>query len=231
MNSLFNQAGLSVSLVRHDDEAFADCLRHEFEVFGLANDYASSADLRAGRMTWYEPYDRSSEFYLARDERGTVTAISRLIRHDPARGIDSFSTVVDGQSYAPYGGAPRCYLHRVWRDRMARTDPATVAELATQAIVPNHRRFRGIDSLWRSMRHACRVEGVELWTMALVIPLFKFYKALVPSAIHAMGDVMPNYIGADSVPAVLLLDHPEVGAYLAGGLRAQAREVHRGSEL
>lgn len=212
---------LEVTRVRAGDPAFAAALRWEFEIFGIANGYASAADIAAGRMLWYARYDAASEFYLARDARGEVAGIARMIRHDPAAGARSFSTLVDASSYSAHGEPAQCYLDPAWADAVSRVHPTSIAELATQAIARPFRRFRAIDELWREMVAACRADGVELWTMALVVPLFQFYKAMFPGAIEAIGTVMPDYIGADSVPAALHLTHAEVDAYLDGPLRAR----------
>lgn len=40
-------------------------------------------------------------------------------------------------------------------------------------------------------------------TVALVVPLFDWYQHLLPDRLHQIGDILPNYIGADSVPAVV----------------------------
>ncbi len=215
---------LAITRIRADDPAFSSALRWEFEIFGVANDYASRADLAAGRMLWYGPYDASSEFYVARDRSGDVVGISRLIRYDPRAGLRSFSTVVDASSYSAHGEPARAYLEPAWAEALRQVHPCSIAELATQAIGRRFRRFRAIDALWRAMVAACRAEGVALWTMALVVPLFQFYKALFPQAIEAIGTVMPDYIGADSIPAVLRLGHAEVDTYLFGSAQKQERE-------
>jgi hypothetical protein len=216
---------LDVTRIGAADPAFAAALDWELHVFGIANGFASRADLAAGRMAWYARYDASSEFYIARDTRGELAGIARLIRHDPRLGIDSFSTIVDAGSYSAHGEPARTYLDPGWADTLRNVPPRCIAELATQSIVPRYRRFRSIDALWRAMVDACRADGVELWTMALVVPLFHFYKALFPEAIHAIGSVMPDYIGADSVPAALRLTHPAVEAYLKSSDDGRTSEV------
>jgi hypothetical protein len=203
-----------VTVIPAADPDFALALRWELEVFGVANGYASARDIRAGRMTWYERYDSHSEFHVARDARGELVGMSRLIRHDPVRGAGSFSTLVDAASYSAHGEAAQNYLDPIWAAALRHVAPNAVAELATQSIAPRYRRFRAMDALWRNMIERCRADGVELWTMALVVPLFRFYKSLLPKAIHAIGAVMPDYIGADSIPATLRLTHSEVQAYL-----------------
>jgi hypothetical protein len=216
---------LAVTRITAADPTFATALAWEFQVFGIANGYASCTDVGAGRMAWYARYDAASEFHVARDERGNLAGIARLIRHDATLGLRSFSTIADASSYAARGEPARAYLDPAWDAALRRLPPCSIAELATQSIVPRFRRFRAIDALWRSMIDAGRSDGVALWTMALVVPLFRFYKALLPNAVHAIGSVMPDYIGADSVPAVLWLTHGEVEAYLNGSNEEQKRGV------
>ena len=218
---------LSFDVVRisASDSAFEAALRWEFQVFGVANGYASSRDIAAGRMAWYQRYDAASELYVARDPGGTLAGIARLIRHDVRLGLDSFSTVVDAASYSAHGEPARCYLDPAWAAALRQMPAPSIAELATQSIVPGFRRFRAMDALWRRMIDDGRRDGVELWTVALVVPLFRFYKALLPNALQAIGTVMPDYIGADSVPAALRLTHPEVEAYLNGSNEGRGGEV------
>lgn len=216
-------SSFDVTVLTADDAAFASALRWEFEIFGLANGYASPRDKQAGRMTWYERYDGSSEFHVARDAHGDLAGIARLLRHDAQRGFGSFSTLVDAASYSVRGEPAQNYLDPARAAALRELPPSAFAELATQSIVPRFRRFRAMDALWRSMIERCLADRVEHWTMALVVPLFGFYKSLLPKAIDAIGAVMPDYIGADSVPATLRLTHREVQAYLNGS-RAAAEE-------
>jgi hypothetical protein len=51
--------------------------------------------------------------------------------------------------------------------------------------------------------------------MALVEPLFRWYKASLPEALCAIGRMIPDYVGADSIPAMLRLDHPTMATVLA----------------
>jgi L-2,4-diaminobutyrate decarboxylase len=222
---------LSVTRVRASDPRFTSALRDEFHVFGVGNRYASAEDIAAGRMLPYARYDATSEFYLAHDARGELAGITRLIRCDDKAGLDSFSTLVDGRSYSARGEPARSYLDPAWLQTFQRLPPSSIAELATQAIAARYRRFRAIDALWHAMYGACRAEGVEFWTVALVVPLFQFYKALLPNALQAIGSVMPDYIGADSIPAVLRLAHPEVEAYLRVSAAGQEKEVSDESNL
>jgi hypothetical protein len=216
---------LAVTRITAADSTFQAALAWEFQVFGVTNGYASSADVAAGRMTWYARYDAASEFHVARDARGNLAGIARLIRHDARLGLESFSTIADASSYSAHGEPARAYLDPTWQAALRSLPPPSIAELATQSIMPRYRRFRAIDALWRSMIEAGRADGVELWTMALVVPLFRFYKSLLPNAIHAIGSVMPDYIGADSIPALLRLTHREVEAYLNGSDQEPKRGV------
>lgn len=216
---------LTVTRISAADPAFAEALEWELHTFGIVNGYASSADLEAGRMVPYLRYDAASEFHVARDEHGNLAGIARLIRWDERRGLRSFSTIADAGAYSAHGEPARAYLDPAWDLALRRVPPRSIAELATQAIVPRFRRFRAMDALWRSMIDAGRADGVELWSMALVVPLFRFYKALLPNAIQAIGETMPDYIGADSVPAMLRLTHREVDAYLNGSEDERERGV------
>jgi hypothetical protein len=202
--------GLQVTRVCVGDPQFAWARALEFALFGMANGFTSAADRDVGRMRWYDPYEASSEFYVARASTGEVAGLVRMIRHDPSRAMGSFSTVVDARSYAPPGQAPRTYLDDRWARFFARTAPDKFAELATQAVAREYRRMWVIEYLWFCMADTCRAEGVDFWTLALVLPLFRWYKRLFPGALEALGTTMPDYIGADSIPAIFHIRHPEV---------------------
>ncbi|WP_078322376.1 hypothetical protein [Mycobacteroides chelonae] len=72
------------------------------------------------------------------------------------------------------------------------------------------RSFRGhggpagmIEQIWQAFFGALAADGVQFVTVALVVPLFDWYQHLLPHRLHQIGDILPDYIGADSVPAVL----------------------------
>jgi hypothetical protein len=207
---------VQVKKVVWGDPDFDLAIAAEYQVFGVANHFVNAGDVAAGEMLIYKPYERFSEFYLAQiyEEHGWQTVgVARFIRHDPEKGLDSFSTLKDGRSYSYAGGPPRNYLTPSWLRFFEQADPAAIGELATQAIAPPFRGPRMIGHLWLAMSDAGRAAGVLFWTMALVVPLYRVYQRRFPKAMSAIGETMPNYVGADSVPAVLQLSHPEAEAY------------------
>jgi hypothetical protein len=208
--------GLSTRRIVWGDETFGAAKRAELQIFGVANGYASKDDVAAGEMLAYREWERTTEFHLAYatdDRQGDVIGVVRFLRYDPDLGFDSFSTIRDARSYAPPGRPPATFLDPSWDRRLFRSDPASFAELATQAILRPGRRGGAVDHLWYSLIRVSQREGVTAWTMALVLPLFRVYKAMFPTAMHAIGEVLPDYIGADSVPALLRVDHSEIIEY------------------
>lgn len=230
-----------VERVRWGDSAFQEAKKTEFQIFGVANAFVTPGDCAAGEMVFYRPYEKRTEFYLAYSRTApssSPVAVIRFIRLDPARGHDSFSTLKDAKSYCAKGGGAACYLHSEWDAFFRATDPSTIAELATQAVEAGHRRRGTIEYLWDSLMDVSEQEGISLWTAALVVPMFRWYKRSFPHAIHAIGQVLPQYVGADSVPIVIRIDHPEVKEYqrqfrLAhwGGMAASVSCLVRPQEL
>jgi hypothetical protein len=230
-----------VERVRWGDGAFQEAKEAEFRIFGVANAFVTPEDCAAGEMVFYRPYEKRSEFYLSysrTSDAGSPAAVIRFIRLDPAWGHDSFSTLKDAKSYCVNGGEPACYLHPEWDAFFRATDPSTIAELATQAVEEAHRRQGRIEYLWDSLMDVSEREGISLWTAALVVPMFRWYKKSFPHAIHAIGRILPQYVGADSVPTVIRIDHPEVKEYqrrfrLAhwDGMAASACSLVRPQEL
>jgi hypothetical protein len=204
---------LRVERIRWGDPRFAEAKRIEYEIFGLANDFASADDTAAGEIAAYRPWERSSEFYVGYDRHSEEPiAVVRMLRHDPALGLDSFSTLRDFRRYRPDGGAEVNYLSPEWDAFFTATDPGHIAELATQAVL---RPFRGpgvIEQMWRELIEVGRREDVRIWTVALVLSLFRWYSALLPDAVCAIGRPIPDYVGADSIPAMIRLDHPSMTA-------------------
>ena len=205
-----------VERIAPGDAGFQSAIDAEFRLFGLANAFVTDEDLAAREMVIYRPYKKKSEFYIAYHRQTPSicpAAIVRFIRLDPQRGHDSFCTLKDARSYSIGGGAPACYLDSSWDSFFRATDPSTIAELATQAVDWAHRRRGTVEYLWDTMIDVCEREGVSIWIVALVVPMFRWYKAVFPNAIRAIGRVMPKYVGADSIPAVVRIDHPEIKEY------------------
>jgi len=186
----------------------------ELQVFGVSNNYASADDLRAGQMLAYAPYESHSEFHVATVEDGDdqIMGLMRYLRHDPKKGHDSFTTYVDFREWRRSDGSVENLLDPQWQRYLEKHSPEQIAELATQAVLPVWRKQGVVPQLWLSFDSICRLEGVRLWTMALVLPLFEVYRAMFPGAVQAIGRVMPDYVGADSIPALIKLDHPETEA-------------------
>jgi len=206
-----------VQRIAWGDAGFRSARDAEFRLFGVANSFVTDKDLAAHEMVIYRPYEKKSEFYVAYGVDAPATspiAIIRFIRFDPERGLDSFCTLKDARSYSADGGAPACYLDLQWDSFFGRTDPSTIGELATQAVDVAHRRGGIVEHLWDAIVVVSEREGVSMWTVALVVPLFRWYKAVFPNAIQAIGRVMPQYVGADSIPAVVRIDHPEIKEYV-----------------
>jgi hypothetical protein len=207
---------MRIARIAWGDPRFQAAKNAEFQIFGVANGFVNERDLAAGEMLIYHPYEKSTEFYaLSDDSEGSsgYIGIVRFIRFDPDRGSDSFSTLKDARSYSVAGEAPARYLDDAWDSFFCSADPASIAELATQAVVPGFRRRGAVEHMWNALMDVSEKEGVVFWTMALILPLFRWYKAVFPNAVHSIGRVMPQYVGADSVPAVIRIDHPEVKEY------------------
>ena len=210
---------------RYGDAGFATAKRLEYEIFGLANEFTSAEDDAAGEMTAYREWESGSEFHIAY-KAGDPVAVTRFLRYDAALGADSFSTLRDFRSYRPAAGEqPENLLYPEW-DEFFRAAPAdTIAEMATQSVLLGHRGAGMIEQVWRRFIADSEPEGVRVWTMALVVPMFRWYKALLPQAVHQIGQLIPEYVGADSIPAMLDLSHPSFRMVLeqydarpAGGL-------------
>jgi hypothetical protein len=204
---------IRVERIRWGAAGFKAAKKCEFDIFGVSNRFVSSEDVGAGEMLVYRPYERFSEFHVAYREGDAPVGILRLIRYDPSRQLDSFSTLRDARAYSAPGERARCYLSPEWQSFFGSTDPATIAELATQAVLPEYRRRGMVEYLWESIVLACESDGVVMWTMALVVPLFRWYKAMFPNALHCIGELMPGYVGADSLPAMIQISHASVREY------------------
>jgi len=186
--------------------------RIEFDVFGVANDYVTADDRAAGEVLAYRPYQRSSEFHVLWRHPDVAAGVVRLLYHDVDRGLDSFITLRDYRD-AGIGGERRNLLDPAWEQRLAAEDPQTLVELATQAVLPRFRSPQSVHALWRSVFGVIDEHGLRHCVMALVLPLFRWYSILWPDAIHAIGDIYPDYIGADSIPAVVDLQHEQFRSY------------------
>jgi hypothetical protein len=217
---------------RYGDADFATAKRLEYEIFGLANRFTTAEDDAAGEMTAYREWEPGSEFHIAylrgpADKAGQPVAIARFLRHDPALGADSFSTLRDFRGYRPGPGPAENLLYPEWDEFFRGTAADSIAEMATQSVLPGHRGAGVIEQVWRRFIADSEPEGVRIWTMALVVPMFRWYKAMLPQAVHQIGRMIPQYVGADSIPAMVDLGHPSIRAVLeqyderpAGGLQS-----------
>lgn len=194
-----------VDRLRPGDERFGWAKKVEYEIFGLENDFADERDRDAGEMTHYRRWERSSEFYVGfdADAWGGPVAVLRALRWDPSLGLDSFSTLHDIRRFPAPDGAERDILYPRWSAFFDTADPQRIAELATQGVRRSSRRAGAMERIWRVFFADLAREGVELVTVALVTPLFEWYQQLLPDRVHQIGDVLPDYIGADSIPAVV----------------------------
>lgn len=207
---------LRVKRIAYKDPLFGAAKKAEFHLFGEANRFVSLDDVAAGEMLVYREYDEASEFYVAYDSRnesmGPVGVI-RSIRFDPRRGCESFSTLRDGRYYSHGGSQPKCYIDEAWNSYFEGQHLSHISEIASQAILPSYRRPWAIEHIWDAMMDVSEREGVIMWIMAPIVPLFRSYKRSFPNAFQTIGQMMPQYVGADSVPAIVRLDHPEIQEY------------------
>ncbi|WP_066902437.1 hypothetical protein [Mycolicibacterium houstonense] len=211
-----NTRALRVDRVRPDDERFGWAKGVEYRIFGLENDYASESDIAAGEMVHYRPWERSSEIFVGfSEDSDEPVGVLRALRADTDLGLDSFSTLRDGRRYAPAGGVPRNFLYPEWNSFFDDIAPERIAELATQGVRKKHRRVGMIEQIWQVFFGSLAADGVDYVTVALVVPLFEWYSQLLSTRIHQIGEVMPDYIGADSVPAVVDIS----GSFIADATR------------
>jgi hypothetical protein len=203
-----NKPVLQVDRIGSTDSRFGAAKHWEYEIFGLENGYTNNTDDAAQEMCQYRRWDASSEFFVGfTDEAAThPVAILRALRWHPALGIDSFSTVFDARAYPNGRNADENMLFPKWQEFFASADPNTIAELATQAVRRSHRRTGVIEQIWSQFFTTLIADGVRYVTVALVIPLFNWYKMLIGDAISQIGLILPDYVGADSVPAIVDLD-------------------------
>lgn len=194
-----------VERVPASDARFGWAKHVEFAIFGLENDFADEVDIAAGEMVHYRPWERSSEIYVGFSGESSEhpVAVLRSLRHDPELGLDSFSTLRDARNFRDGNKTARNYLYPQWDSFFGGVAPERVAELATQGVRKKHRRAGTIEQIWREFFGGLAAEGVQFVTVALVVPLFEWYQHLLPDRLHQVGEVLPNYIGADSVPAVV----------------------------
>lgn len=204
---------LRVERVRATDTQFEWAKNLEYNIFGLENAYASEADIAAGEVVHYRQWERSSEFFvgLLDGDGGEPVGVVRALRADPELGLDSFSTLRDGRNYAVDGGPGRNFLYPQWSSFFDGIAPDRVAELATQAVRKKFRRAGMVEQIWRDFFAGLAGDGVEFVTVALVVPLFEWYRLLLGERIHQIGEIMPDYIGADSVPAAVDISGSFVG--------------------
>ncbi|WKG02920.1 hypothetical protein [Mycolicibacterium sp. HK-90] len=211
-----NTIPLRVDRVGPDDERFGWAKGVEYTIFGLENDYASESDIAAGEMVHYRPWERSSEIFVGwREGSDEPVGVLRALRADARLGLDSFSTLRDGRSYAAAGRSARNYLYPEWNSFFDDVAPERIAELATQGVRKKHRRVGMIEQIWQAFFGSLAADGVDYVTVALVVPLFEWYSQLLSTRIHQIGEIMPDYIGADSVPAVVDIS----GSFIADASR------------
>jgi hypothetical protein len=203
-----NKPVLQVDRISTADSRFGAAKRWEYEIFGLENGYTNNTDDAAQEMCQYLRWDASSEFYVGFADAAAShpVAILRALRWDPALGVDSFSTIYDARAYPNGRGPDENMLFPEWQKFFANADSNTIAELATQAVRRSHRRTGVIEQIWSQFFTTLAADGVRYVTVALVIPLFNWYKMLIGDAISQIGRVLPDYVGADSVPAIVELD-------------------------
>ncbi len=214
-----------VERVAATDARFGWAKNVEFSIFGLENDFADAVDIAAGEMVHYRPWERSSEIYVgfSAESPEHPVGVLRSLRHDPELGLASFSTLRDARSYRDGTKDARNYLYPHWDSFFGGVAPERIAELATQGVRKKHRRAGMIEQIWREFFGGLAAEGVQFVTVALVVPLFDWYQHLLPDRLHQIGDILPNFIGADSVPAVVDIS----GSFVPDAADA----VHNGSLL
>ncbi|MEU9806037.1 hypothetical protein [Mycobacterium sp. NPDC050853] len=194
-----------VERIRASDARFPWAKNVEYSIFGLENDFADDADLAAREMVHYRTWERSSEIYVGFSAQSPEypVGVLRSLRHDPELGLDSFSTLRDARNYRDGGKVARNYLYPQWDSFFDGIAAECIAELATQGVRKKQRRAGMIEQIWQEFFGSLATEGVRFVTVALVVPLFDWYHHLLPDRLHQIGDILPNYIGADSVPAVV----------------------------
>lgn len=200
---------VDVRVVEAGDPGLAWALRTELEIFGVENGWSSAEDLAHGQLVVHRPVTRTSQLHVALAPEGSSpVGLIRLVLHDRVQGLDSFPTLRDFRGrQSPVRRGPNL-LWPEWEERVARWDPATVVELATQAVRRSVDARPVVDALWLSIDRTFRERGTDHLVMALVKPLFRAYRAKFHGAISQIGSVLEDYIGADSVPAVIDLNHP-----------------------
>jgi hypothetical protein len=201
---------LQVERIGADDHRFGIAKRWEYEIFGRENNYTSVEDDAVGEMCLYRSWEKSSEFFVgfaeddaAGDGDGRPVAILRALRWNRELGIDSFSTVRDARAYPDARLGPVNKLYPAWRTFFADAEPSAIAELATQAVRRTRRRTGVMEEVWRHFFATLTEDGVRYVTVALVVPLFHWYQMLIGDAIEQIGAVLPDYVGADSIPAIV----------------------------
>lgn len=194
-----------VERVRACDARFLWAKNIEFTIFGAENNFASESDVAAGEIVHYRTWERASEIFVGFSDESPEqpAAVLRALRYDPELGLDSFSTLRDGRNFLVDEDTTSDFLYPRWSAFLDGIAPQRIAELATQGVRKKYRRAGMIEQIWQAFFGSLASEGVEFVTVALVVPLFEWYRMLLPERIHQIGDILPNYIGADSVPAVI----------------------------
>ncbi|MEZ0362432.1 hypothetical protein ACAG26_01820 [Mycobacterium sp. pUA109] len=216
-----------VERIPASDARFPWAKNVEYTIFGLENNFADESDIAAGEMVHYRAWERSSEMFVsfADDSPDAPVGVLRALRWDPELGLNSFSTLRDARNYPVDEHSTRNFLYPQWRSFFDGVAGTRIAELATQGVRKRYRRAGMIEQIWQSFFGSLAADGVEFVTVALVVPLFDWYRQLLGDRIHQIGDVLPNYIGADSVPAVVDIS----GSFVTDTVRSLDRD--RGSLL
>ncbi|MHC9292147.1 hypothetical protein ACRCUN_06740 [Mycobacterium sp. LTG2003] len=195
---------LQIDRIDSSDERFGRAKRWEYQVFGKECGYAGGDDDAAGEMCHFRRWEQSSEFFVGLGGHEQPVGIARALRANPDLGIDSFSTA--------YVAAQANLIYRDWQAFFATVSSSRVAELATHAVVASHRKTGVSEQLWGYLAQTLSSGGVRYVTTALAAPLFERYQARMGDAIEQFGDILPGYLGVDSVPAVIDLEVLKPGA-------------------
>ncbi|MDV3124169.1 hypothetical protein M1247_04535 [Mycobacterium sp. 21AC1] len=194
---------LQIDRIESTDERFASAKRWEYQIFGLENGYTTREDDAATEMCRYRRWEQSSEFFVGFDRDEQAVAILRALRCDPELGIDSFSTVCEAGAYPLSALGPTNMIHRDWQAFFATVSPTRVVDLASHAVSRRHRKTGVMEQLWRQLCDTLTTDGVSYVTVALAVPLFNRYRTRFGEAVEQFGEVLPGYLGVDSVPAIV----------------------------
>jgi hypothetical protein len=191
----------------------------EFEIFGENNGWTSEADRAVRRMTVYDEFRSRSEFVVSfdadrdadADGRLRPLAVTRLVHVDRAVG---FTSLPLGRDYhLTYGLETRgsSLLDEQWLAEFAdRTEGTT--EIATQAKA-RVATTAAVLATWAAWYERLEVVGSRYMVMAIVPWLYSQYARVGGGAIHTIGELLEDYVGADSLPAEVDLRHADVAVF------------------